>query len=143
MMTAIKCDSEQFQERIIFMSMSNDIACQEKGNRENLSCEFSYGCRLCSNIRARTLVVSWAWIRREMVRNSHMQTEWRMGRCHCGHPVFRGSSDYERGELKSKGKGKLSIYFNGSAETVEVILRTVISVNQFSVYGALPDMCKE
>ena len=54
-----------------------------------------------------------------------------------GHPVFRGSGAFERGDLKSKGKGQLSIHFNGSDETVEVILRTVISVNQLSVYGAV------
>ena len=50
-----------------------------------------------------------------------------------GHPVFRGFSAFERGDLKSKGKGKLSTHFNGSDETVEVILRTVIFVNQPSV----------
>ena len=27
-----------------------------------------------------------------------------------------------------------SIHFNGSEETIELILRTVISVNQFSIY---------
>ena len=61
----------------------------------------------------------------------------------CGHPVFRRSSAFERGGWKSKGKGQLSIHFNGSDETVEVILRTVISVNQLSVYGAVADMCGE
>ena len=59
-----------------------------------------------------------------------------------GHPVFRASSACERGDLKSKGKGKLSIHFNGSDETVEVILRTVISVNQLSVYGAISKCSK-
>ena len=56
-------------------------------------------------------------------------------------PFFRGSSAFEQGELKSKGKGNLSLHFNGSDETIEVILRTVISVNQLSVYGAVADMC--
>ena len=37
-----------------------------------------------------------------------------------GHPVFRGSSAFERADLKSKGKGQLSIHFNGSDETIEV-----------------------
>ena len=36
-----------------------------------------------------------------------------------------------------------SIHFNGSDDTIELILRTVISVNQLSVYGAVPDVCKE
>ena len=43
-----------------------------------------------------------------------------------GHPMFRGSSALERGDLKSKGKG-LSVYFCGDDKTVEVVLRTIIS----------------
>ena len=58
-----------------------------------------------------------------------------------GPPVFRGSSASQRGDLKSKGKGKSSTHFNGSDETVEVVLRTIISVNQLCIYGAVADMC--
>ena len=36
-----------------------------------------------------------------------------------------------------------TIHFNGSDETKELILRTVISVNQLSVCGAVADLCKE
>ena len=60
-----------------------------------------------------------------------------------GHPVFRGSSAFERGFLRSKGKGKLSVHFCGDTDTVEVVLRTIISVNQLSVYGAVADMCDD
>ena len=60
-----------------------------------------------------------------------------------GHLVFRGSSAFERGALKSKRKGKLSIRFCGDDETVEVFLRAIISVNQLSVYGAQADVCEE
>ena len=63
--------------------------------------------------------------------------------CESGHPVCCGSSALERGNLKSKGKGKLSLHFNGSDETVEVVFRTIISVNQLSTYGAVADMCEE
>ena len=58
------------------------------------------------------------------------------------HPVFRASSALERGALKGKGKGVKSIHFNGSDETMELILRTVLSVNQLSVYGAVADLRK-
>ena len=51
-----------------------------------------------------------------------------------GHSVFRRSSALERGHLKSKGKGKLFFHFRGDDFTVEVVLRTVISVNQLSIY---------
>ena len=46
-------------------------------------------------------------------------------------------------DLKSKGNGKLSTDFKGSDEIVEVIPRTVISVNQLSVYGTVAEMCGE
>ena len=40
-----------------------------------------------------------------------------------GHPVFRATSALERGEFKkSKGGGKKTIHYNGSEETVELIL---------------------
>ena len=60
-----------------------------------------------------------------------------------GHPVFRASSALERGALKSKGRGVKSIHFNGSDDTIELILRTVISVKQLSVYGAVAELCRE
>ena len=41
---------------------------------------------------------------------------------------------------KSKGKAVKSIHFNGSGETIELIRRTVISVNQLSVHGAVEDL---
>ena len=50
-----------------------------------------------------------------------------------GHPIFRASSAFERGELRSKGGGKKSIHFNGSHENIELLLRTVISANQLSI----------
>ena len=60
-----------------------------------------------------------------------------------GHPVFRGSSALERGVLKSKGKDKLSVHFCGDDDTAEVVLRTIVSVNQLSIYGAVADICDE
>ena len=51
-----------------------------------------------------------------------------------GHPVFRGSSALERGDLKSKGEGHLSVHFCGDDNTAELVLRTIISVDQLSTY---------
>ena len=45
--------------------------------------------------------------------------------------------------LKSKGGGKLSIHFCADGDTVETVLRTIISVNQLSIYGAVSDLCEE
>ena len=54
-----------------------------------------------------------------------------------GHPDFRGSSAVD---LKSKGEGKWSFHFCGDDKTVEVGLRTIISVNQLSIYGAVANL---
>ena len=58
------------------VSMWKDIEWGEKGNEE-----------LCivNSLNVGTLVVSWAWIRKEMVRNSYVQTEWKMGSSRWGH----------------------------------------------------------
>ena len=56
-----------------------------------------------------------------------------------GHPIFRASNAFERGSLRSKG----SIHFNGSNENIELLLRTVISATQLSIYGAIADLCDE
>ena len=53
-----------------------------------------------------------------------------------GHLVFRG-------DLKSEGKGKLSIHFCGDDETAELVLRTIIPVNQVRICRAVADMCDE
>ena len=37
-----------------------------------------------------------------------------------GHPIFRASSGFERGEMRSKEHGKKSIHFNGSDENIEL-----------------------
>ena len=60
-----------------------------------------------------------------------------------GHPVFRATSPLSRGTLKSKGGGKLSIHFCADGDTIETVFRTIISVDQLSIYGALSDLCEE
>ena len=59
------------------------------------------------------------------------------------HPVFRSTSPLSREVLKSKGGGQLSIHFCADQETIETVFRTIISVNQPSIYGAVSDMCDE
>ena len=46
--------------------------------QRKLYCECSQSFWVCSKIHARTMVVSRAWIREEMVRNPCQQTGWRM-----------------------------------------------------------------
>ena len=60
-----------------------------------------------------------------------------------GHPVFRATSPLSRGVLKSKGGVKLSIHLCADGDTIETVFRTLISVNQLSIYGAVSDLCEE
>ena len=60
-----------------------------------------------------------------------------------GHSVFRSTSPPFRGTLKSKGGEKLSTHFCADEGTIETVFRTIISVNQLSIYGAVSDMCEE
>ena len=60
-----------------------------------------------------------------------------------GHPIFRATTPVSRGNLKSKGRGKLSIHFAADQDTIDTIYRIILSVNQLSVYGAVAVICEE
>ena len=60
-----------------------------------------------------------------------------------GHPFFRATTPLSRGQLKSKGRGKLSIHFTADQDTIDTIHRIILSVNQLSVYGAVAAVCEE
>ena len=47
-----------------------------------------------------------------------------------GHPAFRATNPLSKGQLKSKGGGKLSIHFCADLETIETVFRTITSLNQ-------------
>ena len=57
--------------------------------------------------------------------------------------VFQATSALDRGQLKSKGNGKLSIHICADEATIESIFRTIISVNQLSIFRAVADLCEE
>ena len=60
-----------------------------------------------------------------------------------GHTIFRATTPLSRGQLKSKGRGKLSIHFTADQDTIDTIYRIILSVNQLSVYGAVAAICEE
>ena len=60
-----------------------------------------------------------------------------------GHPFFRATSPLSRETLKSKGGGKLSTHFCADGETIETVFRSIISVDQLSIYGTVSDLCEE
>ena len=59
------------------------------------------------------------------------------------HLVFRSTSPLSRGVLKSKGGGKLSIHCCADPGTIETVFRTIISVSQLSICGAVADISEE
>ena len=60
-----------------------------------------------------------------------------------GCSIFRATTPLSRGQLKSKGHGKLSIHYAADKETIETSFRIIISANQLSVYGAVAERCEE
>ena len=59
-----------------------------------------------------------------------------------GHPVFRATSPLSKNQLKSKGGGKLSIHKSADQDTITTVFRTITSVNQLSLYGAVAEICR-
>ena len=60
-----------------------------------------------------------------------------------GHPVFRATSPLSRGQVKSKGGGKLSIHYCPDQDTITNVFRTITSEDQISPCGAVAEMCEE
>ena len=58
-------------------------------------------------------------------------------------PIFRATTPLSRGQLRSKGHGKLSIHFAATQATIETVFRIIVSANQLSLYGAVANMCED
>ena len=56
-----------------------------------------------------------------------------------GHPVFRATSPSSRGTLKTKEVENCQ-YTCADGDTIEIDFRTIISVNQISIYGTVSDV---
>ena len=69
--------------------------------------------------------------------------EMLLGFAESGHPTFRATTPLSRVQLKSKGRGILSIHFAADADTIDTIYRIILSVNQLCVYGAVTAVCEE
>ena len=152
LMTDIQCEPENFKDRIIFMSMYNDIEWKAKGNNEQ--CE--YNSQTVANYARKFPRGHWSFLgpasekkwygtntNKPVVSWDRMAEEMMLNFSGSGHPIFRASSAFQRVKLRSKEGGKKSKHFNGSDENIELLLRTVISANQLSIYGAIADLCNE
>ena len=123
-------EPEQFQGRIIFMSMFNDIIC----GIEDIATECIANATLVSLFAKRFPAGRWSFFGPGSEKkwcstyNERPQGEWdrvaemmliRFGES--GHPVSRATSPLSRGTLKSKGGGQLSIHFCADGDTIETV----------------------
>ena len=146
-------NTREISGRIIFMSMLNDISWGSKDNKKRMRVKGQSRFSLCEEIRSRTMVILRAWIREKVVPISEdsPQGEWdkiaeqmMLTFAESTHPVFRATSPLSRGVLFfCKGGGKLSMHYCADFATIETVFRTIISVNQLSLYGAVAEMCEE
>ena len=119
--------------------MYNDIAWREKGNEElcianskTVAGRFAHGHWSFLGLGSEKKWYGTHTYKPNGERH-HVAEDSMINFSESGHPVFRGSSAFERGSLRSKGGGQLSFHFCGDTDTVEEVLRTIISVNQLSV----------
>ena len=152
LLSRLSVTPEKFTRRIIFMSMFNDITWGSWDNKKE--CEAN--AQLVSHYAKKFGAGQWSFLgpgsekKWYSISAESPQEEWdnmaermllEFGES--GHPVFRSTSPQPRGVLTSKGGGKLSIHYCADFETVETVFRTIISVNQLSLYGAVTKMCEE
>ena len=142
---------ETFTGRILFMSMFNDISCEGKGNKEQCLKDADFVKTFVRRFR----IGQWSFLgsgsekKWYLFENSpqgewdHIAEDMLLRFAESGHPIFRATTPLSRGELKSKGKGKVSIQFTVDPDTVDRIYRIIISVNQLSIYGAVAAICDE
>ena len=143
---------ENFTGRITFMSMFNDISCGTKDNEE----ECLANARLVSLYARRFGKGQWSFIgpgsekKWCSIKEDSPEGIWDklaekmlLEFAESGCPIFRSTTPLSRGQLKSKGHGKLSIHFAAVKETIETIFRIIVSANQLSLYGAVAEMCEE
>ena len=90
------------------------------------------------------MVIHWSWLRtypKEFWDKiaERMLLEFAESGC----PIFRATTPLSRGQLKSKGHGKLSIHFAADQETIETVFRIIVSANHLSLYGAVAEIYEE
>ena len=143
---------ESFTGRILFMSMFNDISCRIEDNAS----ECLANAKLVSLYARRFGKGQWSFSgpgsekKWYSMKEDSPQGIWDniaermlLEFAESGCPIFRATTPLSRGQLKSKGHGKLSIHSSATQETFEAFFRIIVSANQLSLYGAVAEMCEE
>ena len=142
---------EEFEGRIIFMSMFNDISWGSEDNEQE--CEANVN--LVSIYARRFPPGRWSFLgpgsekKWYSTHGSRAQGEWdrvaelmmiKFGEI--GHPVFRATSQLSRGTLKSKGCGKLSIHFCADGDTIETVFLHLFLLISSVFTEQVSDLCE-
>ena len=138
--------------RILFMSMFNDISCDDKGNEE----ECVANAKVVSILAKKFGIGQWSFIGPRSVKKlysmeenspqgiwDHIADKMLLEFAESGCPVFRATTPLSRCKLRSKGHGKLSIHFAADHETTKTVFRIIVFAKQLSLYGAVANMCEE
>ena len=129
------------------MSMFNDISCDGKGNEE----ECVANAKVVSILAKKFGIGQWSFIGPgsekkwySMEENSpqgiwdHIADKMLLEFAESGCPIFCAPTPLSRGNLKSKGHGKLSIHFAADRQTIE----DCFSHNCFLPITSLRSSCK-
>ena len=152
LLSRLSVELEKIIGRIVFMSMFNDISWGSKDTKKE--CEST--AQLVSLYAKRFGAGQWSFFghgsekKWYSIGEDSPQGKWdkiaekmMLTSAESGHPFFRATCPLSRGVLERQGGGKLSIHYCADFETIETILRTIISVNQLSLYGAVAELCEE
>ena len=132
--------------------MFNDISCGTKDNEE----ECLANARLVSLYARKFGTGQWSFIGSGSEKKWYSMKEdspqgiWdniaekmSLEFAESGCPIFRATTPLSRGQLRSKGHGKLSVHFAATQATIETVFRIIVSANQLSLYEAVAEMCED
>ena len=143
---------ENFTGKTIFMLMFSDISCGSKDNEKERLANAKLVSLFARRLGKGQLSFidpgsekKWYSVSEDSPQGvwdniaERMLVEFAESGC----PFFRATSPLSRGQLKSKGHGKLSIHYAADQETIETIFRIIVSANQLSLCGAVAEICEE
>ena len=126
---------ETFTGRILFMSMFNDISCGTNDNEQ----ECLAHARIVSLYARRFGKRQWSFIgpgsekKWYFIREDSPQGIWDniaekmlVEFAESGCPIFRATTPLSRGQLRSKGQGKLSIHFGATQEKLTLFFAQLL-----------------
>ena len=123
------------------MSMFNDISCDRNDNKD----ECLKNAESVKVLTRRFGIGQWSFIgpgseKKWYSAENSPQGAWDniaeqmlLEFAESGHPIFRATTPLSRSQLKSKGRGKLSIHFTADQGTVDTIYRITLRVGKLSL----------